>query len=73
MKRDVEDPPISTEPAAESRPLGRRLVGSALFALLIVVAAVAGAASGLLLVYSTDLPQVTELEHYRPSYHHAAL
>ncbi len=67
MKRDVEDPPIGTEPAAESRPLGRRLVGNALFALLIVVAAVAGAASGLLLVYSTDLPQVTELEQYRPA------
>ena len=27
----------------------------------------AGAVSGFLLVYSTDLPQVTELEHYRPS------
>src|SRR5271165_365258 len=67
MKRDVEDPPISTEPAAEPRHTGRKLVGNALFALLIVVAAIAGAASGLLLVYSTDLPQVTELEHYRPS------
>lgn len=67
MKHDVEDPPISTEPAAEPRHAGRKLVGSALFALLIVVAAAAGAASGLLLVYSTDLPQVTELEHYRPS------
>ena len=67
MKRDVEDPPISTEPAAEPRHVGRKLVGNALFVLLIVVAAVAGAASGLLLVYSTDLPQVTELEQYRPS------
>ncbi len=44
-----------------------RLVGNALFVLLIIVAAVAGTLSGLLLVYSTDLPQVTELEHYRPS------
>jgi len=67
MKRDVEDPPISTEPAAAPPHVGRKLVGNALFALLIVVAAVAGAASGLLLVYSTDLPQVTELEQYRPS------
>src|SRR5271169_1198480 len=67
MKRDVESPPISTEPAAEPRHAGHKLVGNALFALLIVVAAVAGAASGLLLVYSTDLPQVTELEQYRPS------
>src|SRR5271169_3867160 len=67
MKRDVEDPPLITEPTAEPPHVGRRLVGNALFALLIVVAAAAGAASGLLLVYSTDLPQVTELEHYRPS------
>ena len=67
MKRDVEDPPISTESAAEPRRVGRKLVGNALFVLLIVIAAVAGAASGLLLVYSTDLPQVTELEQYRPS------
>src|SRR5271166_3348551 len=66
MKRDVEDPPVSTEPAVEPHA-GRKLVGNALFVLLIVVAAVAGAASGLLLVYSTDLPQVTELEQYRPS------
>src|SRR5271169_3994258 len=67
MKRDVDDPPISTEPAAEPRHVGRKLVGNALFVLLIVVAAAAGAASGLLLVYSTDLPQVTELEQFRPS------
>ena len=32
-----------------------------------MVAAALGAASGLLLVYSTDLPQVTELEQYRPA------
>ena len=68
MKRGVEEPPISTEPAdAEERHVGRRLVGNALFALLIIIAAVAGAAAGLLLVYSTDLPQVTELEQYRPA------
>ncbi len=67
MKHDVEDPSIGTESAAEPRHVGRRLVGNALFVLLIVVAAVAGAASGLLLVYSTDLPQVTELEQYRPA------
>ena len=67
MKRDVEDPHIRTETATEPRHAGRRLVGNALFALLIIIAAVAGAASGLLLVYSTDLPQVTELEQYRPA------
>ena len=46
---------------------GRKLVGRVLFGLLVVVAALVGASAGLLLVYSTDLPQVDELEHYRPS------
>jgi penicillin-binding protein 1A len=35
--------------------------------LLVLLAALVGAATGLLLVYSTDLPQVEALEHYRPS------
>jgi penicillin-binding protein 1A len=46
---------------------GRKLVGRLLFGLLVVVSAAIGAAAGLLLVYSTDLPQVDELERYRPS------
>jgi penicillin-binding protein 1A len=46
---------------------GRKLVGRVVFALLIIAAAALGVGSGLLLVYSTDLPQVTELEKYRPS------
>ncbi len=45
----------------------KKMVGRLLFALLIVLAALAGSTAGLLLVYSTDLPQVEELEHYRPS------
>ena len=52
---------------AEPRRARIKIVGNALFILLILLAAVAGAVSGFLLVYSTDLPQVTELEHYRPS------
>src|SRR5712672_522193 len=46
---------------------GRNLVGYVFFGLLVVLSAVVGAAGGLLLVYSTDLPQVEQLEHYRPS------
>ncbi len=46
---------------------GRKLVGRVLFALLALVAALAGATVGLLLVYTTDLPQVEALEAYRPS------
>jgi penicillin-binding protein 1A len=46
---------------------GRKLVGRVLVGLLVLLAALVGAATGLLLVYSTDLPQVEALEHYRPS------
>src|SRR5499427_9494238 len=46
---------------------GKKLVGRVVFALLVVASALIGATAGLLLVYSTDLPQVNQLEHYRPS------
>jgi len=46
---------------------GRKVVGFVLYGLLIVLAAGVGAAVGLILVYSTDLPQVEQLERYRPS------
>ena len=42
-------------------------MGWAFFGLLAGAAALAGVIFGLVLVYSTDLPQVGELEHYRPS------
>jgi len=42
---------------------GGKMVGRILFGLLVLVAALVGATVGLLLVYSTDLPQVEELEH----------
>src|SRR5271165_3716833 len=65
MNRAVEQPPDSTQPA--SAGTGRKYVGNVLFVFLIAVAAALGAAAGLLLVFSTDLPQVTELERFRPS------
>ena len=46
---------------------GKKLVGRMVFGLLVLVAALVGAVGGLLIVYSTDLPEVGELEHYRPS------
>src|SRR5258707_665098 len=46
---------------------GRKLVGRVLTGLLVLIAALVGAAAGLLLVYTTDLPQVEALEAYRPS------
>jgi penicillin-binding protein 1A len=66
MKRDVEDPAAISNPAPDAGT-GRKLVGNFLFVILILVAIAAGALSGMLLVFSTDLPQVTELEKYRPS------
>jgi penicillin-binding protein 1A len=46
---------------------GKKLVGRVVFGLLVLLAALTGAVGGLLVVYSTDLPEVSELEHYRPS------
>ncbi len=65
MKREVEE---SVAPAAaKTSGSGHKYVRGFLFGVLIAVAAAAGVLSGLVLVYSTDLPQVTELERYRPS------
>jgi penicillin-binding protein 1A len=46
---------------------GRRFVGRVLFGLLVLISALVGATAGLLLVYTTDLPQVDALEAYRPN------
>src|SRR5258706_15881629 len=46
---------------------GKKLVGRLVFGLLVLASALVGAFAGLLLVYSTELPQITELERYRPS------
>jgi penicillin-binding protein 1A len=47
--------------------VGKQLIHRVLFALAVFIAALAGSLAGLFLVYSTDLPQVEELESYRPS------
>jgi penicillin-binding protein 1A len=46
---------------------GKKLVGRVAFAILALASALLGTLAGLLVVYSTDLPQISELEHYRPS------
>ncbi len=66
MNRDVQEPPVVVHPATEPGGGGKYVKGF-LFGLLVLLAAAAGAISGMVLVYSTDLPQVTELEQYRPS------
>jgi penicillin-binding protein 1A len=65
MNRAVEQPPDSTQPAVAGT--GRKYLFNIFFVFLIVVAGALGAAVGLVLVFSTDLPQVTELETFRPS------
>ncbi len=66
MKRVVDEPAAIPEPVKDA-PTGHKYVGNFLFVLLILAAAAAGAIAGSLLVFSTDLPEVTELEKYRPS------
>ncbi|MBZ5504039.1 MAG: PBP1A family penicillin-binding protein [Acidobacteriia bacterium] len=46
---------------------GKPLVGRVVFAMLTLTAAFLGIMAGLLMVYSTDLPQISDLERYRPS------
>jgi len=53
-------------PGEEVEVAPRKLVGRVLFGLLVLLSALVGAAAGLLLVYTTDLPQVEQLEHFRP-------
>lgn len=45
----------------------RKLAGPAAFAVLAILAAMFGSLAGLLLIYTVDLPQIQELERYRPN------
>ncbi len=49
-------------------PAGRhKVAGSVAIALLAILAIAVGSLSGLMLVYSVNLPQIEDLERYRPS------
>jgi penicillin-binding protein 1A len=66
----AEPAPEQSWPArVEATPPRRRrkVVGRVALVALILLAVVTGALAGLTLVYSTDLPQIADLEHYRPS------
>ena len=54
-------------PFRDPEPENRKLAGRATFALLLGTAALLGAMLGLVLVYCINLPQMAELERYRPS------
>ncbi len=71
-------PPATTTPLKPSDKVRRvdfrppstrrkKLAGSAALAILALLAAMFGALSGLLLIYTVDLPQIEELERYRPN------
>jgi penicillin-binding protein 1A len=49
------------------RVAGKPVVKRVVFGVLVLMAAFLGAMTGLLMVYSTDLPQISDLERYRPS------
>lgn len=46
---------------------GKKLVRRVVFILLLLASVLTGTLGGLLIVYSTDLPQISDLERYRPS------
>jgi penicillin-binding protein 1A len=54
-------------PAPPQTAAKKHLLRWTVFGVLVLAAAAFGALAGLLFVYSTDLPQVEELERYRPS------
>jgi penicillin-binding protein 1A len=54
-------------PAPPQTAAKKHVLGWTVFGLLVLASAAFGALAGLLFVYSTDLPQVEELERYRPS------
>ena len=53
----------------ESIPVYRRrkVAGKIAFSALLLLAVITGSLAGLMLVYSVDLPQIHDLERYRPS------
>ena len=53
--------------AAESQRPHFKLAGKRALFILISLAIVTGSLAGLMLVYSVDLPQIHDLERYRPS------
>jgi penicillin-binding protein 1A len=57
----------SPEVLPESKVAGKPLVGRLVFSILVLTSAFLGTMAGLLIVYSTDLPQISDLERYRPS------
>jgi penicillin-binding protein 1A len=60
-------PPRLQPPANLPERQRRKLAGRFTLAILFSLAAITGSLAGLTLVYSVDLPQIHDLERYRPS------
>ena len=54
-------------PPSRVRPPQRKFAGKKSLLVLIVLSVITGSLAGLTLVYSVDLPQIHDLERYRPS------
>lgn len=63
----VPAPAPQPEPEREPSRSRVRLISNFVFIVAVVSSAIIGALAGFLFVYSTDLPEVSELERYRPS------
>ncbi len=63
------DPERGRRPVVPAKPIPsqHKVAGRFVTAVLLVLAAVTGSLAGLTLVYSSDLPQINDLENYRPS------
>jgi penicillin-binding protein 1A len=59
--------PRRTPTPAVAAPHRRMLAGHFKLAVLLLLAVITGSLAGLTLVYSVDLPQINDLERYRPS------
>jgi penicillin-binding protein 1A len=66
--RSSQRPPKRSSSAA-FRPQagGRKVAGNVALAFMAILAIAVGSLSGLMLVYSVNLPQIDDLERYRPS------
>lgn len=63
-RRVYRDRRVTFRPPPSRR---KKVAGSAAFVILAILAAMFGSLSGLMLIYTVDLPQIEELERYRPN------
>lgn len=55
--------PVPTPP----KRLRRKIAGKVALGVLLLLSVITGSLAGLILVFSANLPQINDLEHYRPS------